>query len=245
MKRALMGYLLASIFCYTPAGFIRPDLLGILYTSQPDSLAQVLPAVNGAPFTAQQVRENVGTLRDGTRIDRKAVYAVWRDVAGRTRRENEASIWIVDPVARVSYYLDKKSHTATRIPIAIDGREQLQAQAQSRLEGEQSQQTDLENRPQIKHEPLGTRSIEGLQTQGTRTTTIYPIGPSGGSDRPIRVVEEHWYSPELKMDIIHVVDDPRQITQNKTQLTGIRLGEPDASLFQVPGEYALKPTKQE
>ena len=67
--------------------------------------------VKGAPFTAQFVSENKGTLRDGTEVDVKRAMMQYRDSEGRTRREVESSVVIMDPVAHIAYDLNTKSLT--------------------------------------------------------------------------------------------------------------------------------------
>ncbi len=221
-----------------------PTMVKVAYGVQPAPEPQVLPPTKGAPYAAQEIREGTGTLRDGTHVDLKTITMEWRDGEGRTRREDENNITILDPVARVAYHMIKKNHTATKIPVVFANPEQLQSQAQSTLEAQEAQQTDPSRRPQVIHESLGTQTMEGLQVEGTRTTTI-GSGADYGADRPIKVVEEHWYSQDLRMDIMSRLDDPRITRVFEIRLTNIQLGEPDPSLFQVPPGYALKEAKKE
>jgi hypothetical protein len=72
------------------------------------------PTVTGAPYSGEEVSENVKTLADGTRLTQKMMARkVWRDAEGRTRTErplgmgpNQAAmpliIEITDPVAAPS-----------------------------------------------------------------------------------------------------------------------------------------------
>ena len=75
--------------------------------------------------------------------------------------------------------------------------------------------------------------MEGIMVQGTRKTSVVRYGGEVASPL-IKVVQEHWYSPELKMDILSIVDDPRQATQTILRYTDIKLGDPDPALFQPP-----------
>ncbi len=45
-------------------------------------------------------------------------------------------------------------------------------------------------------ESLGKQEFEGVEAEGTRTTFTIPAGEIG-NERPIEVVNERWYSPEL------------------------------------------------
>jgi hypothetical protein len=89
-----------------------------------------------------------------------------------------------------------------------------------------------------KTEGLGQRTIEGLIAEGRRITTTIPIGAIG-NDRPIQVVSERWYSPELQVNLRTERHDPR-IGDVVFQLTNIRRGEPVRSLFEVPPGYSVK-----
>ena len=81
--------------------------------------------VTNAPYSAESVTESVQMLADGNRISRKNTAAVYRDSQGRTRREesmlatsselNQKTIFITDPVAKVSYVLDPEKKTARKI----------------------------------------------------------------------------------------------------------------------------------
>ena len=68
------------------------------------------------------------------------------------------------------------------------------------------------------------------------------MGTFGGPETGpvIKIVEEHWYSPELKMDIMTSRDDPRQTTMSIYRLTEIQRVEPDPALFQLPPDYTVR-----
>src|SRR5215467_9526744 len=70
------------------------------------------PTVKNAPYSALETMANTQTLADGTHINRTTLTMVYRDSAGRMRRETPDSITIWDPVANVSYALDPKTQMA-------------------------------------------------------------------------------------------------------------------------------------
>jgi hypothetical protein len=84
------------------------------------------PLVTGAPYSGEEVTENVKVLTDGTKISQKmASRKVWRDSQGRIRSEralgmgfNQAQtpviIEISDPVAGFKYTLDTQNKVAHR-----------------------------------------------------------------------------------------------------------------------------------
>jgi hypothetical protein len=93
-------------------------------------------------------------------------------------------------------------------------------------------------RNDAKTEQLGNMYIEGVQAQGTRTTITIPAGDIG-NDRPINVVDEQWYSPDLKMTVMTKHSDPRT-GETSFQLKNINRSSPPAYLFEIPAGYAVK-----
>ncbi|HUE82672.1 MAG TPA: hypothetical protein VMM84_11225 [Pyrinomonadaceae bacterium] len=90
----------------------------------------------------------------------------------------------------------------------------------------------------VNTEPLGSQIIEGVTAEGTRQTSVIPAGEIG-NERPIEVVSERWFSPELKTVVLTIHRDPR-FGETIYRLTNINRSEPDPSLFEVPGDYAVK-----
>jgi hypothetical protein len=88
-----------------------------------------------------------------------------------------------------------------------------------------------------KRDDLGTQNMEGVNAQGTRNTHMIEAGEIG-NDRPIQVVDERWYSPDLQLDVMNKHTDPRTGEQT-TRLVNIQRGEPDPSLFQLPAAYTV------
>src|ERR1035438_4979693 len=68
--------------------------------------------------------------------------------------------------------------------------------------------------------------------------------PAGaiGNDKPIEVVTERWFSPDLQIAVMTVHTDPMMGTVT-TKLVNIARGDPDASLFQVPADYKIEAGK--
>lgn len=85
--------------------------------------------VKGAPYAADAVTEVVQVLADGNRIVRSSTAAVYRDAAGRTRREQTLpvigslvgrteetrEVVITDPDGAVTYVLNAATKTARRL----------------------------------------------------------------------------------------------------------------------------------
>jgi hypothetical protein len=89
----------------------------------------------------------------------------------------------------------------------------------------------------MKKESLGTQTMEGVSAQGERRTSTIEAGTIG-NDRPIQIVSERWYSPDLQMDVMTRHSDPRT-GEEVMRLANINRAEPDASLFVLPAGYQL------
>lgn len=192
--------------------------------------------VKGAPYSAQFVSESTRTLADGTRISRNSTGAVYRDGAGRTRREMtlgavgpivvegepKAVVFINDWVARVHYVLDADAHTARKLPLHDAPPSLLMAVREG--QGDE---------PKI--EQLGKRTVEGVEAEGKRITITVPAGRVG-NDRPLEFISENWFSPELQIVVLSTHKDP-YIGDTAYRLTNITRAEPAATLFEVPADY--------
>jgi len=88
-----------------------------------------------------------------------------------------------------------------------------------------------------KTEQLGNMYIEGVQVQGTRSTVTIPAGDIG-NDRPINIVDERWYSPDLQMTIMTKHSDPRS-GETSFALKNINRSSPPPNLFEVPSDYTV------
>jgi hypothetical protein len=251
MKRAIfaMGVSLLSCgaaMCVPQEAPMPPDMNARVAAGR-----QQLPNIKGAPFSGQFLIESKGTLRDGTVIDLKRPMIQYRDSDGRTRREFEGNIVIVDPVAHVNYNLNTKYMTGTTGTRMMSTDFEAIQQAQRLVDEQRRAAADAKGGPyvtlgtQATTESLGTKVMHGLTVEGTRTTMKVRFGGTETEDAPIiKVVQERWYSPELQVDVMFTSDDPRQSTVMSTRYTKIQRGEPDPTLFRPPAGYNVKDLNQ-
>lgn len=223
--------------------------------------------VKGAPYSAEAVTETTQTLSDGNRITRKNSAHIYRDSEGRTRREqtfNAIGPWsmagdppqtisIHDPVAGVHYLLDAKTRTAHKLSLPPGVQE-----APKRMEASRSATGDVvffgnqaigpENGAGMRFErripadnatteSLGKKVIQGVEAEGSRSTVTIPAGEIG-NERPIQIVDERWYSPELQTVMLTRHTDPR-LGETVYQLTNLSRSEPVRSLFTLPADYTI------
>ncbi|HVP88568.1 MAG TPA: hypothetical protein VMU79_10855 [Casimicrobiaceae bacterium] len=87
-------------------------------------------------------------------------------------------------------------------------------------------------------ELLGTRDFDGVRADGKRTTRTIPAGAIG-NEKPIAIVSEQWFSPDLNVVVMTRNLDPRS-GETVYRLTNIKRGEPSADLFRVPTDYKVR-----
>lgn len=224
--------------------------------------------IKGAPFSGLRTEESLQTLGDGTHISNKSSISYARDSAGRVRREDDEWITIYDPVANVSYRLNKKNHTGNKVELLrgqeLDRQKVEMELAQVDLLKQQIEQKVAEDKAKQENaviitdqgpngyvyltrkpgteESLGSQVVNGVMADGKRITQTIPAGDFG-NDRPITSVTESWYSPELHLTVMYKRTDPRE-GEVTTQYTGIKRGEPDSTLFQLPAGYTLNQNQE-
>jgi hypothetical protein len=194
--------------------------------------------VTGAPFTASFSTQTTETLTDGNKIQHSSTGTVARDTAGRTRQDMTLAAigpwaasgktppqvsFIKDPVAGTDYVLVANTKTARKIGAHNHGPNAAMA---------------AKVQKNVTTESLGTQTINGVSAQGTRTTRTIPAGEMG-NEKPIVIVKESWYSPELQITVMTKRTDPRT-GERVFQLTSVQKQEPAATLFQVPADYTVK-----
>ena len=222
--------------------------------------------VKGAPYSADAVSESVQVLADGNKITRKSTSQVARDSEGRTRRHDKLGgigpwgaangphemVFINDPVAKVNWVLEVNGKTARKMPlpeISLKPGEAGHIFMRHRSEdGTREERKDIVMAAPIAHAPgktesLGKRNVEGVIADGTRTTMTIPAGDMG-NERPIEIVSERWFSPELQTIVMTRNNDPR-FGETTYKLTNLVRAEPQRSLFEVPPDYQVTEMKGE
>ena len=78
--------------------------------------------------------------------------------------------------------------------------------------------------------------MEGVDVHGTRDTQTIPAETNGGKE--ITVVDEYWYSEDLRLNMLAIHKDPRTGEQTTT-VTQVDRGEPDPAIFEIPSGYKI------
>jgi len=210
-----------------PDGGTREVLISIL-----------IPSLPNAPFTATVNTGWIRQLPDGSTITLKNHRAIARDAAGRIFQERRAlvpddgkaqsgvtQIEISDPVTHELYICMPQGRTCQVEVFSPPESFPYTPTAKAHVaQGSTSESEDL-----------GTQSIGGLETVGTRETTIIRAGTIGNNS-PLLSKREFWFSPSVTL--ISKRQDPLSGTQN-FEVSDITLGEPDAKLFEVPSGFRI------
>ncbi len=215
--------------------------------------------VKNQPYKAQANTETRRTLADGSHITQTTTAMVARDSEGRTVHAQKVGdsltiTTIFDPVAKT--HTDYTSDTMIAHVLALPTPTGSPSQASVVMSGAVSgfaagppggaggffvQSRAVSSEPAGKHtttEPLGTKTIEGIQVTGTRTTSTIPAGAIG-NEEALTTTREEWYSPELKLVVQSTQNDPR-FGQTTYALSDIQQGPPDPALFEVPTGYKIE-----
>jgi hypothetical protein len=177
---------------------------------------------------------------------------------GESATSNHAPqmVQILDPVAKVRYRLDVQRQIAHRYAFSVPEERIWRTEPPQPETADQSPHARVERSPlqtattqtsseqggethrrKVSRVSLGTQTIEGIETLGTRTTITIPVGAEG-NDRQIEIVCENWESPELKLMMLLQCTDPLR-GDHTTRIVSIDRSEPDQSLFQVPADFRI------
>jgi hypothetical protein len=80
--------------------------------------------------------------------------------------------------------------------------------------------------------------VDGVLAEGTRTVVTIEQGVIGNV-APIEIVNERWYSPELRTVVQSRRSDPRY-GETIFRLENIVRSEPAPELFRVPADYKIE-----
>lgn len=200
--------------------------------------------ITGAPYSATETTVSHHIAADGQKFTNTRVSLFWRDAEGRTREEHLGktssgedfrSVIVTDPVA------------GTRVTWNVRSGDVYKWALSSRLRNQSKT-----SRPRMvtlqtwscgegcTREILGEQQVNGIDTQGLRTTSVIDIGTSeNGQTLTGRVVVDAWVSPDLGINMRYILDDPRS-GRTTMELTDVKRDDPDPALFNAPAGYEVR-----
>ena len=195
----------------------------------------LIPSLPNAPFSAVVNTESIRQLANGTSITLKNHRAIARDRAGRIFQERRLLVPEDGKHESVVTQIEISDPVAHELFICMP-REQVCQVEGFDVPAFQAPKTAAANRG-ANLQDLGKQLVGGVETLGTRETEVIETGKIG-NDSPIEVQREYWYSPQLGVNLISRLQDPRVGSQN-FELSDMVLAEPDAKLFKVPSKMKV------
>ena len=235
MKKHIL-ILMSATALYAQSNFQPPGLSGLHPTSHADAMWQPdgqSGPFAGRPFSGTEVRHTTQILGDGTHVDHMDKSMFYRDAQGRMRNDSDERAQIYDPIAGYSYTLELKGKTYEKTSQNGADRTYSMAVVGSLIV---SGTNDGRPKPDPRKEELPAQMVNGVYCRGSRITSVIPAG-TFGNDRDVKVVNERWYSDDLKALVKSTNSDPR-FGVSTYELTNIVQGAPDPSLFLVPLDFA-------
>lgn len=222
----------------TPASCTAPVALGAL--SGTLSLAS-LPTL-GAPYTATVKTTEDKTLPDGTTAHASVTTYQARDAAGRLSEKRSLGCQpgpdgvrhlvlqtlIYDPSTGTTFSW-KESDPTKELRVIHQPPRHPHPPAATTNENEQAARAAMEEMG-IHEQDLGTRKIDGVVTDGSRTMTTNPAGKE--------VVDETWVAKDLDLQMLKIWDDPSTVRRT-VEIVDLKQGPPDPALFTPPTGYTI------
>lgn len=212
--------------------------------------------IRNAPFSATGKMTIDQKLPDGNIIHAVNPSRMARDSAGRTRMERVSRCWrgpdgefhaawtvsVSDGIAKTSmtWPVDELAPKVARVtPFRMATQQPLTPEEIA----QQKKIREINNPPkdELLIEDLGTKNINGVSAEGTRTTRKIRAGEEG-NNRALETVDEVWNSKQLAQMVMTINDDPRN-GHTEFALENVSLQEPDASLFAPPPGYRVEDVK--
>jgi len=204
----------------------------------------VIPNIPHAPFTATLATEWVKYAADGATITLVNERRIARGETGRVYQERWYLVpkngkvkstmnWIqiADPKRLTLYNCSTEEHVCDLL--VFNPRTDI-----SSISPHKGVSGPLPNGDgSVLWEDLGSRAIAGIDTVGTRQTTIVNSGAMG-NDQPLTYVSEYWHSEALGMNLLSTRSSPFFGKQTFT-ITELSVGEPDPKLFELPDGFKV------
>jgi hypothetical protein len=230
---------LPAAFCLVVLA-VAVSIPGASAQDGPDIFVTPVPNL---PFSGVVNVERSVVLRNGSVAELKTFRNIGRDSRGRIHNESRTQvpasaadapkvlhIHLYDPQTRISttinpaektFWAKTVNHPPSTVPPTI---------RYASPAGEGVPQSEF-----TREEDLGVRDMEGVQVRGIRQTQIIPA-ESSETGKEIVIADEHWYSEDLRINLMIKHSDPRTGTVTM-KVAQVMRTEPDPAFFEVPEGY--------
>jgi hypothetical protein len=217
-------------------------------SSPPEARAQTGPdifvtPIPNSPFTGEIEVERSIVRPDGVVVNMRTARKIGRDNRGRIFNEARTlvpasggqfpqveTIRLYDPETRISTMLNVHGRTFWTMIVRRPPATMPPALVEATPAGDTLQQNAFTAK-----EDLGIREIGGVPAHGVRETQKIPVDGKA-SGQQISVIDEYWYSDDLRINLMIKHSDPRTGSVKMT-VGEIQRAEPDPALFEVPAGY--------
>jgi hypothetical protein len=198
--------------------------------------------VPGEPIVETVTTTNTTNLSDGSKRTITLLEQKWRDSQGRFRvettqqgGEDEKAVFetatILDPTKNTVITLNLESKLAIVFHLPDHG-----ARAFHVLDPQKEKPEKVKQNDQTKVENLEVKKIAGMDAVGTRVTQT-KIAKTAGVETTTTIVNERWVNLDSKILLSSSAEDPKG--KKTMEVTKLEIKEPDASLFQIPADFAV------
>jgi hypothetical protein len=198
-------------------------------------VTMVLPMA-GFPLSVETVEERVTKLPDGTSKTETLTSKVYRDGAARIRTEMEVAGDSGESTVIVIIFNKPDGFMAMLVPAEKGGGRFLLSKKQQSDGGFSFTTLDplitAPGKKTSKTESLGKQTIEGIEFEGTRTTTTVDGQPS------IIGVQDHWAAHDLGLFGLEKSSGPD--LESTAKIRNLDRHEPDPALFTPPPDYDIR-----
>jgi hypothetical protein len=197
-----------------------------------ESSTMVLP-ISGLPLSVEKIEEYASKSPDAPSATGISKSKYYRDAAGRMRTEANSADGILtgvvldNPIDGFIAVLDPKTKSAHRVKFpkssSTDG---------WGIGAGPNGLVGVTGKTTRKTEDLGKQTIEGVEFEGTRTTTTSDEQPS------LVAVDELWISKEL--GLIGLVKHSGPDSEMTSRIQNVDRTVPDPALFAIPPDYRIR-----
>ena len=200
-----------------------------------ESPTMVLP-IAGVPLSVEKIEEYVSKSPDGTSATKISKSKYYRDAAGRMRTEAEEpnsadgslrAIVLGNPIDGFIAVLEPQAKLAHRVKFPKSNSTEGWG-----IGAGPNGLVGVTGKTKRKTEDLGKQTIEGVEFEGTRTTTTSDEQPS------LVAVDELWMSKEL--GLIGLVKHSGPDSEMTSRIQNVDRAVPDSTLFVIPADYRIR-----
>jgi hypothetical protein len=198
-------------------------------------VTMVLP-VAGFPLSVDIVEERTTKLPDGTSKAEVLTSKVYRDGAGRMRTETRVIGDSCEPMTIIQLFNKPDGFVAILVPAEKAGGRFLLSKKQQSEAGYGFTTIDplstAHGKKTSKTQGLGKQTIEGVEFDGSRTTTTVDGQPS------IIGFQDHWAAHDLGLFGLEKSSGPD--LESSAKIRNLDRHEPDPALFTPPADYEIR-----